>query len=140
MSKGTLYTISVTNSGDDRIAHVKHKYLIVRSAKNAESLYAKGWVQVPQLSPSSNLFYSYLDLKKKGLWNQDAFDTIYTPNFLNQMKTDNIMRDALNRVLALLRNGEDVVFACYCPEYNLCHRSILGSAYKQRNYNVIELE
>lgn len=139
MPQGTLYTLSISNIDDPQIAHVKHKLFIVRSAKNADSLLKRGWVIVPQLSPNEKIFYMYLDLKKKGQWNQNTFDNKYTPAFLFQMQYEPEMRSALNRVRSILQSGEDVAVACYCPDFELCHRSLVASAFAQRGYTVSEL-
>lgn len=43
---------------------------------------------VPELSPSTDLFFKYCELKKRGLWCQKQFDDNYTPIFIEQIEND----------------------------------------------------
>lgn len=133
---GKLYLVDVKHM--NRVPYtVVNKYFIVRSCRNSDSYTRKGWYIMPQLSPSPNLFTLYLDLKQRGEWDIYTFTNVYTPRFLEQMKTDNVMRNTLNNIKAILDTGNDVAFMCYCDSF--CHRFILGSEFEKRGYSVINL-
>lgn len=135
--KGKLYLVNVKLM--NRVpSSVPYKLFIVRSCKNSDYYTRLGWSIAPQISPNPSLFSTYLNLQKSGQWNVDAFNNIYAPRFMEQMTTDDVMRKVLNNVKALLDIGQDVAFMCYCDS-KLCHRFLLGDAYKQRGYEVIDL-
>lgn len=58
---------------------------IVRSFKGSSD-----WIQqVPQLSPSPDLFRDYVHVwKPSGRWNHDTFKNEYVPRFLHQIAND----------------------------------------------------
>lgn len=100
-----------------------NQLLIVRSARNISP-----WmVHVPELSPTKELFFKYLNLKKMGKWNREAFDNIYVPWFLRDIKANvGGSRDMLNNVCIRAREGEDFTLGCMCFDESMCHRSIVG--------------
>lgn len=136
---GKLYLLDVTNMNSAEIVNIKYKMFIVRSCKNDIYYRQKGWYIVPTLSPSPQLFQRYLSLRKDNNWNINTFNSIYVPQFKEQMKIDLAMKRDLNAVLALLKAGHDVAFMCYCQEDVMCHRYILGEAYKIRGIEVIKI-
>ncbi|AXF52288.1 MAG: hypothetical protein [Caudoviricetes sp.] len=109
-------------------------WYIVRSLKN--NYLANETYHVPQLSPSYNLFYKYLNWKKNNLWNQKIFQDKYVPQFLSEIKSSQESRQYLN---ALCNKGIDksILLLCYCQEEFLCHRSIIlgliQGYYKENN-------
>lgn len=95
------------------------KIAIVRS-------YKKPIDNMPQwdaLSPSYGLLKTYLDLRKKGNWNQQTFDDIYVPQFLKEMKAYH--QNDLNMLYTQAKK-QDLVLCCYCQHEELCHRSIIA--------------
>lgn len=100
------------------------RYAIVRSYKKP----IPGVIQLPELSPSTNLFYKYLNMKKDGNWNIDSFKNIYVPWFLREMKQPQAI-NALNKIWNSAKT-KDIVLACYCDKETLCHRSIVGALMK----------
>lgn len=99
-------------------------WLVMRSLPNSYYLINnfKNLCHVPELSPSTKLFYEYLDMKKKGQWNRDAFNNIYVPQFISEMVIHS--RDILNGLYKAAATG-DIILACACRDESLCHRSIL---------------
>lgn len=100
-----------------------NQWLIVRSANNISE-----WMTyVPALSPSKELFFKYLDLKKKGQWGRETFEEIYVPIFLKDIKSnmDN-SKNVLNQVYKMDKSGMDITIACFCQFESLCHRSIIA--------------
>ena len=96
-------------------------WLIVRSLKNMP--YGNNIYHVPQLSPSPDLFHTYLSLKESGKWNTKAFDEIYTPRFLNEMKSSEALT-YLN-ILSEKSKVKDILIVCYCTDERMCHRSLV---------------
>lgn len=94
---------------------------IVRSMKNKSE-----WIrQEALLSPSKDLFFKYLDLSKRGEWNENAFQNIYVPQFLRELKSN---KDAVDLLNSVYRNGrnKNIALCCFCIDENLCHRSIIA--------------
>ncbi len=109
----------------DNIKNIKNNagyqhIIIVRSLQNP--IY--GTKHVPVLSPSKDLFYKYLDLKRKGQWNNNTFMNMYVPQFLSEMKTKEAC-DALNDLWCRSKT-EDIALYCFCPNEMTCHRSIIA--------------
>lgn len=122
--------IRIVNIRDLKQEDGTESWAIVRSMKNPSS-----WIKhVPELSPSKELFYRYLDLKKKGQWNQAAFDNIYVPQFLYEMRTQSY--DMLNKVYLLDKNGADISMACFCTG-GLCHRYIVAGLLQGAGCSVV---
>lgn len=122
--------IRITNIKNLRQDDGTESWAIVRSMKNPSA-----WIkQVPELSPSKELFFKYLDLKKKGQWGQDAFDNIYVPQFLHEMRTQSY--DMLNKVYMLDKNGADISMACFCTS-ELCHRYVVAGLLQGAGCNVV---
>lgn len=79
---------------------------------------------VRALSPSKTLLFESLDLKRRGLWDQAHFDNSYAPRFLKEMLGNPQAMDKL-RELERLSREKDVLIACYCPNADDCHRSLI---------------
>ena len=83
---------------------------------------------VPELSPSEELFSTFYYLKNSGKWNQDAFDEIYKPEFLEQIMFSN---PAISRLRHLLKHQESsIALVCFCSDKNMCHRRLIGEILK----------
>lgn len=93
---------------------------VLPSVGNAKSY----WVH--PLSPSKELFYLYWHEKQQGNGNPDTFQTLYVPQFLQEMSTD-FAKKYLNRLyLDVVKEGKTIALACFCQEESKCHRSILA--------------
>lgn len=107
-------------------------WVIVRSLKNALPTF---WNEdstvrtdldvyhVPQLSPSVDLFHSYLRWRDEGIWNEETFQEKYVPQFLNEMHGEEQKR-FLN-ILFQKAQQKEILLLCFCPDETLCHRSIV---------------
>lgn len=93
-------------------------WAIVRSLK-----YANPKIKhVPELSPSWGLFNTYLRMKENGQWNEETFRKVYVPQFLKEMKGKEQQR-LMNELFSTTKS---IALVCFCPEEELCHRSIIG--------------
>lgn len=99
-------------------------WAIVRSLKSG----APWMKQVPELSPSWELFGTYRYLSSVGKWGADAFNRLYVPRFLEEMHSRE-SRDKLNELCVLSRTSS-IALVCFCRDESLCHRSIVGGMLK----------
>lgn len=83
---------------------------------------------VPELSPSTDLFFKYCELKKRGLWCQKQFDDNYTPIFIEQIENDAEAKKLLAN-LNELGKQKRIALVCFCKNENMCHRVILKKHY-----------
>lgn len=108
-----------------RISDISRDYdenwLIVRSVKQVP----RNAVQVSALSPSTSLFYKYLDAKKAGRFDGAWFQSVYVPTFLREVIANQDARSLLNQLYAESRR-KSILLACFCPNESLCHRSIVA--------------
>lgn len=106
-------------------------WAVVRSLKKKPD-----WsVHVPVLSPSWDLFQTYLRLRDSGNWNKDTFDRIYRPRFLEEMKSEPALY-MLEMAKALSDSGKHICMWCFCPDKDLCHRSLLAEILKEMGCEV----
>lgn len=108
-----------------RISDISRDYdenwLIVRSVKQVP----RNAVQVSALSPSTSLFYKYLDAKKAGRFDGAWFQSVYVPTFLREVIANQDARSLLNQLYAESRR-KSILLACFCPNEALCHRSVIA--------------
>lgn len=78
---------------------------------------------VPVLSPSTNLLKDYLELKRKGMWNVDAFERAYKPEFMKEMESEDA-RECLH-MLRKESKTKDILLVCFCKDESMCHRSLV---------------
>ena len=97
-------------------------WYIVRSLKINLKESNAHWV--PELSPSRELFYKYLDASKAGVYDNKWFSENYVPQFLHEMRNADSMRK-LNE-LYKLGKSKNILCVCFCEDENLCHRSIVS--------------
>lgn len=96
-------------------------WLIVRSCKTVPN----NSKQVMDLSPSTQLFYNYLNAKNAGNFNANWFAEHYVPQFIQDIKYyPNSV--ALLAELYELSKIKDIALYCFCPDETLCHRSIIA--------------
>lgn len=104
-------------------------WLVVRSVGKAESLTRYSNVKhVPELSPSTNLFFQYRKWAKNGKWTRTTFRNRYVPQFLRDADPE-YNTDFHKAMLELAEKSEtkDIALACFCKDEAMCHRSILGA-------------
>ena len=108
-------------------------WAIVRSLKSPIT----GVKQVSELSPSTDLFYRYLNLKKTGQWSAESFKNIYVPQFIYEMRRNDNARNKLNELFLADRAGKNICLLCFCTDETLCHRSIVAGFLQGCGCNVI---
>lgn len=97
-----------------------------------------GWVHRTGMTPNKNLLFQIKDLEKKGSWNKEAFDNFYRPSFLKGIKDNPLCKNEILEIAEHLNNGKDVYYACYCKNYDLCHRSLVGTIFERNGYSIID--
>lgn len=107
-------------------------WVIVRSLKNP----INGTQHHPELSPSIPLFYGYLSWRKQGKWNKTTFETQYAPRFLEQLSQDKEARNSLNKLFVESKT-KNILLVCFCPDEQLCHRSIIAGILYNVGVNVV---
>lgn len=97
-------------------------WAIVRSMKHKSK-----WIkQVPDLSPTTDLFFTYRSLLLTGKWNQQTFDKIYTPRFITDLKRNTVAKQCLEYLYNADQSGKHICLVCFCANEALCHRSIIA--------------
>ena len=144
---GRLHEVDWTFYSDKRLFIVRK---VSASAINAVKKYKLQ--EVPQLSPSAQLFSKYYnwkegkftpdeinELKSKNINpnRTDAWWHLYTPRFIEEMKTRPDLIKCMRRTIELLDSGINVVMICYCPDVSKCHRGIIGAVIHSKGYDVI---
>lgn len=109
-----------------------------------------GFMHVPQLSPSVNLFektqlwknrqFNKTErefLNNKGvLDDEDAWWYLYEVDFRKEIKERPDMVKEIARLKERLKNKEDVYVFCYCKDGERCHRWLVGDEIRQSGYEV----
>lgn len=109
-------------------------WAIVRSLKS-KSPQLK---QVTALSPTTNLFFKYRNLVNSGKWNKQAFQDIYVPQFLEELKENkDISYPYLNKLYQLDKEGKNICLVCFCTDETMCHRSIIAGLLQGVGVNVV---
>jgi hypothetical protein len=129
--KGNFYITSLTNAKNLPPCDVK--IVAVRFIRTVP----KGWIYIQHLCPSETLLRTCKKIEKKGKWTLEVFNRLYRPNFLNEMRNDYYSKVYFNRIIQLLDEGKNVAFACFCTDYEKCHRGIIAEIIRARGYNVI---
>lgn len=124
--------IHVTNIRTVDTALYDETWAIVRSLKNPSARYK----QVPELSPSMELFSLYREMVKQLQWGPDAFKDIYVPRFLKEIQDSEEAHDALNKLVVEDRAGRNIALVCFCTSERLCHRSIIAGLLQGVGCNV----
>lgn len=113
--------IRIENIRNVRYEKYDEVWAIVRSMKNT----SQHMKQVPELSPSLNLFFKYRELANSKQWSKETFDKIYVPQFIHEMHEKTAI-DKLNELWQRDKNGENICLTCFCTTENMCHRSIVA--------------
>ena len=114
-------------------------FLIVRSEKSLRHNAVLQHVSLMKdLAPSEQLFFKYLDAKRKGAWNQTAFDTWYRSQFIAETNANPVAQQCLDWLVTITRQyRQSILLCCFCPDENMCHRSIVTEMLRARNAAVI---
>lgn len=112
--------IYVLNIKDANLHDYDEVWAIMRSYKG--SPYFK---HVPELSPSWDLFKTYLSLRDSRKWDGNAFDQIYFPRFVKEMESE--MAQCKLRELMQKSLYGNIAVCCTCANLYLCHRMIIGT-------------
>lgn len=112
--------ITITNIRNINYVDYDEVWSIVRSIKNPWRM-----KQIPEMSPSWKLFKKYLSFRDSGKWNTAAFQDVYVPTFLQEIRNA-AARRKLTELIELDRQGKRVCLACFFPDETLCHRSIVA--------------
>lgn len=112
--------ITVTDIRNVNDAAYDEVWAIVRSLKNPGKM-----KHVPELSPSWDLFKSYMQLRDTKQWNADTFRNSYVPIFLKEMMGIEA-RKKLSELVELDKQGKRICLICFCRDETLCHRSIIA--------------
>lgn len=114
--------ITITNIRKAKPEDFDEIWAIVRSLKSKSSYL----IQVPELSPSWDLFKTYLTLKDDGNWNKQTFETIYKPKFLSQIMNDAAASKKLTELVQKDKENKRIALVCFCTDPSLCHRSLIA--------------
>lgn len=132
----SIITGNIYKVNNETLNKVDEVWYIVRSIKNVKLDDKRIWM--PQLSPSKELFYKYLNWRKEGRWNKETFEKEYVPTFLFEMK--DLAGIAYLDFLEEQGKKKDIMLCCYCEDESLCHRSIIlgiiQGRYKLNNYDI----
>lgn len=124
------------------------KYLIVRRPVGRMP---KGFIHMPQLSPSVGLLKNTLRWKKGQFTKdeitklnnmsinhnvKDAWWHLYVPLFKKELNTRIDVQKAVEKIRNESNAGINVYLVCYCKELSKCHRLLVGKHLKQMNLNV----
>lgn len=99
----------------------EENWLIVRKP-NTIPFYVK---HEPLLSPSPELFHKYREAFHAGEFNQEFFDQVYVPQFLQELAENEAALTVLRELVRESRE-KDFFLACYCQNESICHRSIIA--------------
>ena len=127
-------------NGMIRITNIKNadktfdeNWAIVRSMKSKSE-----WIkQVTALSPSTNLFFKYRNLASADNWNEESFNSIYVPQFISELRANDAAREAFDYLFNQDKLGKNICLVCFCPNEQLCHRSIIAGILQGSGANVI---
>lgn len=110
-----------------------YSFAIVRSMRSP----IKYVEQETALSPSWDLLRTYMDLKNEGKWNKEAFQSIYVPQFLREVKGNPDAIARLNWMWKRDRQGCSIEAACFCEDEDTCHRSIVAGLLQGTGCNAL---
>lgn len=110
-----------------------------------------GFIHVPQLSPSNELF------EKTQLWkankfkeeereilkskdisplSEDAWWIFYEKEFNRELRSRKDMVEAINTLQERLKEGKSIYLFCYCKDVHSCHRGLVGAYLKSLGIEV----
>lgn len=113
--------ITITSIQHIKAAKYDEIWAITRSNKRLPAQV----IHVPELSPSWDLFQYYLNQKKADKWTMETFQTVFVPQFLQDL-TAYIAQTKLTELIQKHLQGKHICLYCVCPNEETCHRSILA--------------
>ncbi|GGO09443.1 DUF488 domain-containing protein [Saccharibacillus kuerlensis] len=126
---GKLYTSNLP--GLKKLKTQAARLLITRAGAEISNV-----EPVRALSPSPELFYTYLDE-----W-RDRPDKSWWPEYerrfgreLESQEKLTALRDVYKRLL----KGQDVVLICFCKDHRYCHRRLVGEFFSEYGVQAEEL-
>jgi hypothetical protein len=96
----------------------------------------KGWVHFNEATPSKDLLFKIKKLEKNKQWNKETFKTHYVPFYLKEVKQNPKAKEELKKIIETIRSGKNVYYACYCGDYTICHRSLVGEIIKRQGIDI----
>ena len=130
--------IDFKSTYDVRIDDYDEVWIICRSINklankffDANGILLRKVKHVPELSPSTELFFQYRNLANRGLWCQQQFDDNYTPIFISQIENDESAQKALTN-LRELSEQKKIACVCFCKDEKMCHRSIIRKMLEEK--------
>ncbi|MDF2880001.1 MAG: hypothetical protein K0R54_558 [Clostridiaceae bacterium] len=124
------------------------KFFIVRKPVGG---IPKGFIHVPQLSPSIELFDKTQKWKKNefnddeikelktnniSLTDKSAWLYFYKTEFYYELNNRPDMVRALNNLMYQLDEAEEIYLFCYCKNLEECHRYLIGQFIQNKGYKV----
>ena len=124
------------------------KYFIVRKPVGRMP---KGFIHMPQLSPSVNLLKNALRWKKGQFTKNEiaklnntniSYNTknawwyLYVPRFKRELSTRIDVQKAVRKIKNESSIGINIYLFCYCKELNKCHRLLVGKHLEQKGLNI----
>lgn len=101
-------------------------FIVLRPGK----VHVKGLRHKPDLAPSAELFSWAQQHKHEPNWFQD-----YADRFCHDMRHRPGLRDAVNNLEAIAAE-HTVLLVCFCPDPQVCHRSLIAAELKRRGVSV----
>lgn len=111
----------------------------------------KGFIHVPQLSPSLPLF-EQTQIWKRGIFKEvdkaflksigqsiedpTAWWFLYEQAFNKELVARPDMVRAIKRLSIRLTEGEEIYVFCYCKNVCRCHRGLIGTYMKEKGFDV----
>lgn len=131
-----LKTCSLSNIQKIDLSIYQKKLFIVRSVSEPlkKSLTKYGFIMVPSLSPSVNLYQDYLKWRDK--YTNEEWWPLYFKRFFSEIGTRDDLSKSLGLLMKYLEEGNNILISCYCKDYNYCHRKIIGDVISEK-YKVI---
>ena len=127
--KGHIITTAISS-----LKHINSDEIWQITRVNSE---IKGTLWVPELAPSQALYS-----KHQHEWKEKPPETwwpLYEERFNNELKSSEKL-DALRKLWRLIADGKSVALACFCPNHNYCHRSLVGNFLERQGIEVIEFD
>lgn len=127
--KGKLYT-----SNPAGLKYLKEKAELWQVMRAGYDL--KNTIRVKELSPSDELFQTYLRAWRKKT--TDEWWPLYEKRFSKELESEEKLK-GLRAVYKKLLQGNNVVLICFCDDHRICHRRLLGEFFQPYGVEAYEL-
>lgn len=137
--------------GESKNLNIEKNILKLLIVRRPVGKIPKGFIHVPQLSPSNNLFEKTQNWKAKKfnkeeleiLKLKDVFSVdenswwyLYEDAFMLELQNRKDMIKAVKRLKERLLKGEDIYLFCYCKDVCSCHRGLIGKYIEKDGFEV----